>query len=72
VKEDWGHSSNVVGVELCQMAGAKRFCMFHHDPFADDETLAGMLRDTRRFEEITRGDTRLEVSTAYDGMDIVL
>lgn len=72
VKEDWGHSSNVVGIELCQMAGAKRFCMFHHDPFADDEKLTAMLRDTRRFEEITRGDTHLEVSAAYDGMDIVL
>jgi len=72
VKEDWGHSSNVVGVELCQMARAKHLCMFHHDPASDDEQLAAMLRDTRRFEEITRGDLRLEVSTAYDGMDIVL
>jgi hypothetical protein len=26
VKEDWGHSSNVVGVELCQMARAKHLC----------------------------------------------
>ena len=72
VKEDWGHSSNVVGVELCQLARAKHLCMFHHDPASDDEQLAAMLRDTRRFEEITRGDVRLEVSTAYDGMDIVL
>ena len=24
IKEDWGHSSNVVGVELCQLAGAKQ------------------------------------------------
>ena len=72
VKEDWGHSSNVVGVELCQMAGVKHLCMFHHDPFSDDEQLAAMLRDTRRFEEITRGATRLEISASYDGMDIVL
>ena len=33
---------------------------------------AHLPRDTRRFEEITRGDVRLEVSAAYDGMDIVL
>jgi phosphoribosyl 1,2-cyclic phosphodiesterase len=72
VKEDWGHSSNIVGVELCQMARVKHLCMFHHDPFSDDEQLATVLRDTRRFEEITRGATRLEVSAAYDGMDIVL
>jgi phosphoribosyl 1,2-cyclic phosphodiesterase len=72
VKEDWGHSSNVVGVELCQMARAKHLCLFHHDPNSDDEKLAGMLRDTRRFEEITRGDLRLEVSAAFDGMELVV
>ena len=32
VKADWGHSSNVVGVELCQMAGARHLCLFHHEP----------------------------------------
>jgi phosphoribosyl 1,2-cyclic phosphodiesterase len=72
VKEDWGHSSNVVGVELCQMARAKHLCLFHHDPNSDDEKLAAMLRDTRRFEEITRGDLRLEVSASFDGMEIVV
>jgi phosphoribosyl 1,2-cyclic phosphodiesterase len=72
VKEDWGHSSNVVGVELCQMAGAKHLCMFHHEPIYDDDQLLAILAETRRFEEITRGEMPLEVSTAYDGMEIVL
>ena len=72
VKEDWGHSSNIVGVELCQMAGAKHLCMFHHEPVYDDERLLTVLAETRRFEEITREGTRLEVSSAYDGMEIVL
>ena len=72
VKEDWGHSSNVVGVELCQRAGAKHLCMFHHEPVYDDEQLTAVLQETRRFEEITRGERRLEVSSAYDGMEIVL
>ena len=30
VREDWGHSSNVVGVELCQRANVKRLVLFHH------------------------------------------
>ncbi|MBM4443040.1 MAG: MBL fold metallo-hydrolase [Candidatus Rokubacteria bacterium] len=72
VKEDWGHSSNVVGVELCQRAGARRLCMFHHEPVYDDEQLVAVLDETRRFEEITRGERRLEVSSAYDGMEIEL
>ena len=70
VKEDWGHSSNVVGVELCQMARAKRLCLFHHEPMSDDVRLAAVLQETRRFEEITRSDHRVEISAAYDGLEI--
>ena len=72
VKEDWGHSSNVVGVELCQMARAKHLCMFHHEPIHDDDQLALLLRETRRLEEITREDHRVEVLAAYDGMELAL
>jgi len=72
VKEDWGHSSNVVGVELCQMARAKHLCLFHHEPIFDDARLAAMLRESRRLEEITRGDHRLEISAAYDGLEIAV
>jgi phosphoribosyl 1,2-cyclic phosphodiesterase len=72
VKEDWGHSSNIVGVELCQMAGAKRMCLFHHEPIFDDEHLAGIWRETRRLEEITRSGSPLEILAAYDGLEIVI
>jgi phosphoribosyl 1,2-cyclic phosphodiesterase len=71
MKEDWGHSSNVVGVELCQMAGAKRLVMFHHEPIFDDASLASLDTETRRFEEITReGRPPLQITTAYDGLEI--
>jgi phosphoribosyl 1,2-cyclic phosphodiesterase len=73
VKADWGHSSNIVGVELCQAARAKELCLFHHEPALDDAALAKMLAETRRFEEITRGSaTPLRISTAYDGLEITL
>jgi len=72
IKEDWGHSSNVVGVELCQMARARHLCMFHHEPTYDDEKIAAVLTETRRFEEITRGDHAVRVSAAWDGMEIDL
>ena len=58
VKADWGHSSNVVGVELCQLAGARHLCLFHHEPVFDDAAIEAMLAETRRLEEITRGATR--------------
>jgi len=72
VKADWGHSSNVVGVELCQLAGAKQLCMFHHEPASDDDAIARVLDDTRRYEQITRTGKPLLVTSAYDGMEIDL
>jgi phosphoribosyl 1,2-cyclic phosphodiesterase len=72
VKEDWGHSSNIVGVELCQLARVKHLCLFHHEPINDDATIARILRETRRLEEITRRDRGLEVSAAYDGLEIAV
>jgi phosphoribosyl 1,2-cyclic phosphodiesterase len=72
VKEDWGHSSNVVGVEMCQLARARRLCLYHHEPIFDDERIARLLAETRRLEEITRTDHRVEIWAAYDGLEIAL
>ena len=72
VKADWGHSSNIVGVELCQMAGARQLCLFHHEPVQSDETITRVLAETRRFEEISRTGKPLLVTAAYDGMEIHL
>ena len=73
VKADWGHSSNMVGVELCQMAGAKRLCLFHHEPIYSDHRIYKVWRDTRRLEELTReGRQPIEVLSAYDGLEIEL
>jgi phosphoribosyl 1,2-cyclic phosphodiesterase len=69
-KEDWGHSSNVIGVDLCVRARAKHYCMFHHDPVHDDETLHAVLGETRRYAEIAGEDFSLRVSSAYDGLVI--
>jgi phosphoribosyl 1,2-cyclic phosphodiesterase len=72
VKADWGHSSNVVGVELCQMAGVRHLCLFHHEPANDDATISRVLEETRRLEEITRTGEPMLVTAAYDGMEIAL
>ena len=70
VKADWGHSSNIIGVELCQMARVRHLVLFHHEPAYDDATIEGVLRETRRFEELTRGTQALQISAAYDGLEI--
>lgn len=70
VKEDWGHSSNVVGVELCQQAGARRLALFHHEPVNDDAAIEALWRDSIRLEQITRRGNGLEVIASYDGLEI--
>ena len=72
VKADWGHSSNVIGVELCQRANVRRLALFHHEPAYDDATLWRMLAETRRLEELTREKAPLEVFAAYDGLEVDL
>lgn len=72
VKEDWGHSSNVVGVELCQLARAKRLALFHHEPVFDDAQIHRLLEETRRFERITRQEHPVEVLAAHDGLELEL
>ena len=71
-RHDWGHSSNVVGVDLCIMAGAKRLCLFHHEPRNDDETLQQILEQTVRYANLSETSIPLEVVSAYDGMTLDL
>ncbi|ARS27028.1 MBL fold metallo-hydrolase [Sphingomonas sp. KC8] len=73
IKADWGHSSNIVAVDLCQAAGAKRLALFHHEPTYGDEDIERMHRESIRFEELNRGDRpRLDVLCAYDGLEVAL
>jgi len=73
VKADWGHSSNIIAVELCQEAHVARLAMFHHEPIHDDAKLAGLLEETRHFEAITRdSQPTLEIISSYDGLSVEL
>ena len=72
VREDWGHSSNVVGVELCQRANVKRLALFHHEPVNDDAAIDRLCQDAQRLEEITRKGARLDVLAAYDGLELLV
>jgi phosphoribosyl 1,2-cyclic phosphodiesterase len=72
VKEDWGHSSNMVAVELAQLARVKHLVLYHHEPIFDDRTIDTILAETRRYEEISRAGPALRVTSAYDGLEIAL
>ncbi len=71
-KENWGHSSNMLGVELAIEAGVKHLCLFHNEPTHGDETLDTVLDNTRKYAALHDDTYPLTVSLAYDGMVIDL
>lgn len=71
MKEDWGHSSNLVAVDLCRAAAARRLVLFHHEPTYSDQDLDRMFAETIRYEELTRGEgQRLDIVCAFDGLEL--
>ncbi len=72
MKEDWGHSSNLVAVDLCHQARAKCLALFHHEPTYGDEDIQRMHDESIRYEELTRDDAPLEVICSYDGLEVRL
>jgi ribonuclease BN (tRNA processing enzyme) len=72
MKEDWGHSSNIVAVDLCHQARAKCLALFHHEPTYDDEDIQRMHEESIRYEELTRDGLPLDVICAYDGLEVRL
>jgi anti-anti-sigma factor len=72
VKEDWGHSSNIVAVELAQLAQVKQLVLFHHEPAYDDARIERVYAETMRYEEISRDGHKVEVISAYDGLELAI
>ncbi|HHE65084.1 MAG TPA: MBL fold metallo-hydrolase [Bacteroidetes bacterium] len=69
-KQEWGHSSNIKGVDLAVRAGVKHLCMYHSEPTASDEILDDVLRETKDFAMAYAYASPLKVSLAYDGQEI--
>ena len=71
-KEAWGHSSNLLAVELAVRAGVKRLCLFHSEPTWDDEALDRFLAESREYLRIQNPASPLLIDLAYDGLRIDL
>ena len=87
-REHWGHSSNVMGVELAARADVKKLAIFHHDPNTTDEQISEFFSHTRKFLQGTRHAVREsipgipgapsprgfpeEVIFSYDGLSLSL
>lgn len=71
-KENWGHSSNIIAVELAARSKVKHLCLYHVEHTYSDEVLYEMLENTRKYRNMLAADSRMEISMAYDGMEVLL
>lgn len=69
-KENWGHSSNVLGVEISVTSGVKHLCLFHNEPAHDDARLEKFLEDARNYLKIHAVTSSMKIDLAYDGLEI--
>lgn len=71
-KANWGHSSNMIGVELAIRGGVKRLCLFHNEHTVDDHGLEEFLAQSRRYLEIYDDSAELDILLAYDGLVVAV
>lgn len=71
-KANWGHSSNMIGVELAIRGGVKRLCLFHNEHTVDDHALEEFLEKSRRYREIYDDSAELDILLSYDGLVVEL
>lgn len=72
-RKGWGHSANVVGVELALLGGVRRLVLFHHDPLADDARIECLVAEAREHAAaLRRGPSSLDITAARDGLVIAL
>ena len=83
-REHWGHSSNIMGVELAARGEVGTLAIFHHDPSFSDKEMDDFLAHTKKFldrSKLAVRETRpgipgapsprshpSEVIVAYDGL----
>ena len=71
-KQYWGHSSNLVGIELATRADVKKLCLFHSEHTFNDNELNDFLVKSQRYSKIYDDQSELEISIAYDGLEFDL
>jgi anti-anti-sigma factor len=72
LKEDWGHSSALIGVDLARRAGVRQLILFHHDPLSSDSDLAEMWRQAVAYAEEHDAQGTLEVILGREGLELDL
>lgn len=71
-KEDWGHSSTFIGVDLAVEANVKQIAFFHHEPTYSDFKLVDIFRQTEKYLKLVAPKQDLKMFLSYEGLTIDL
>ncbi len=72
VKEDWGHSSALIGADLARDASVKNIYLFHHDPISTDAEIQEILQQTKEYLSHDKGGVVPDVHIGREGLELVL
>ena len=71
-KEDWGHSSIFIGVDLALEANVKQIAFFHHEPTYSDFKLMDIFRQTEKYLKLVAPKQELKMFLSYEGLSVDL
>ncbi len=70
-KENYGHSTPVIGINIALTSNIKTLFLFHHDPDSNDSQILEAFNDAQSYlksEQKHFSDSRLELMIAYDSL----
>lgn len=67
VKENWGHSSALVGVDFAVRAKVRKLLISHHDPMYSDETIVELGQQAAEYLSFAYPDASLDIESAFEG-----
>ncbi len=71
-KEDWGHSSALIGIDYAIEAGVEKLVLFHHEPERDDFEISDILQKSINYKKMNYPTEELEVILAHEGLEFEL
>lgn len=71
-KENYGHSTPLIGMSMALSAGVKKLVFFHHDPESNDIQIAESYFDAKRYlaKRTADAENPLEIVLSYDGLEM--
>ena len=70
-KENYGHSTAVIGINISLSADVKKLILFHHDPESNDSQILEAYNNAEKYLKVENNDVNpLKLMIAYDNLTI--